>query len=392
MPDATFDDARAMIAALTPSYPVYCLRSGVIAETARNFLELFPGRVLYAIKCNPHPRVLRALYDAGVRHFDTASLPEIAQVREAFPAAGVYFMHPVKPRAVIRTAYEVYGVRHFVIDHEAELAKVRDETGGEGVTILVRVATPPAGAAYDLSEKFGAQPAEAADLLEAVRDEGCQGGLAFHVGSQCLAPEAYRTALDIVGEVVERAGTELHFLDVGGGFPAEYKGVDVPPLGDYMDAITGGLEALELRRDCVIMCEPGRALVASGCSLVVQVLLRKDDTVYINDGIYGSLSEMVTARIEMPAHLIRLDGEPSNKYKDFAVAGPTCDSLDMLPFPFRLPDDVREGDWIEIGQLGAYGSALRTHFNGFYPDTFVELADTPARPADRLADVAVTGG
>ena len=377
MSDAIFDDARAMIAALTPSYPVYCLRSEVLAASARFFLDRFPGRVLYAVKCNPHPLVLQALYDAGIRHFDTASLPEIAQVREHFPDASAYFMHPVKARPVINTAYEVYGVRHFVIDHPSELAKVMDETGGEGVAIIVRMATPHAGAAFDLSTKFGASPALAGELLRAVRDAGCQTGLAFHVGSQCLAPRAYRTALGLVGEVAEAAGVNIHFLDVGGGFPGVYKGVNTPPLDDYMDEIVAGLGKLELRRDCVIMCEPGRAMVASGCSLVVQVLLRKEDHIYINDGVHGSLSEMVTGQLQMPARLIRLAGDPSDEYMDFVVAGPTCDSIDMLPFPFRLPDDVREGDWIEIGQLGAYSSALRTQFNGFYPDTFVGLRDDP---------------
>ncbi len=165
-----------------------------------------------------------------------------------------------------------------------------------------------------------------------------------HVGSQCLTTDAYDVALNMVGEIIEQAGTHIHFLDVGGGFPAEYKGLNIPPLTDYMGAITRGVDNLGLRRDCVLMCEPGRALAASSCSLVVQVLLRKEDQVYIDDGIYGSLSEMVTAQVEMPAQLIRLDGEPSHNYRDFKVAGPTCDSLDMLPFPFRLPDDVREGD------------------------------------------------
>ena len=377
MTDAVFDDARAMIRALTPSYPVYCLRYGVLADRARDFLDRFPGRVLYAVKCNPHPLVLKALYDAGIRHFDTASLPEIAQVREHFPDASAYFMHPVKARAVIKASYEIYGVRHFVIDHPSELAKVMDETGGEGVAIIVRIATPDVGAAFDLSSKFGAAPDLAADLLRAVRDEGCPGGLAFHVGSQCLSPKAYRTALDLVGEVAAAAGTDIQFLDVGGGFPAAYKGVNMPPLDDFMNEITSGLEALDLRRDCVTMCEPGRAMVASGCSLVVQILLRKEDQIYINDGIYGSLSEMVAGKLQMPARLIRLDGDASDNFMDFTVAGPTCDSIDMLPFPFRLPDDVREGDWIEIGQLGAYGSALRTQFNGFYADTFVALRDGP---------------
>ena len=379
----TFADARAMAAALTPSFPVYCLRPEVFTQAAERFLELFPGRVLYAMKCNPHPRVLRALYDAGVRHFDTASLPEIAAVNELFPDALAYFMHPVKARAVIKIAYEVYGVRHYVIDHAGELAKVLDETGGEGITIIVRLATPHAGAVFDLSTKFGARPALAAELLREVDRKGCKAGMSFHVGSQCLVPHAYRSALDLVGEVVEAANTGLAVLDVGGGFPGDYLGVEVPPLDAYIDEINAGLGALDLKSDCQLMCEPGRTLVAAGCSLVVQVQLRKEDQIYINDGVYGSLSEMATARFRMPAHLIRLDGEPSATHQEFTVAGPTCDSLDVLPVPFRLPEDVREGDWIEIEQMGAYASALRTRFNGFYPDTFVEL--TGASEPGRLA-------
>ncbi len=374
-----FDHVDAMVAALQPSYPVYCLRPDVFAETARRFLDGFPGRVLYAVKCNPHPRVLQMLYDAGIRHFDTASLPEIAQVRELFRDAGAYFMHPVKARAVIRSAYEVYGVRHFVIDHPNELAKLRDETGGEGLGVLVRLATPHAGAAYDLSTKFGANPALAVDLLREAKREGYQTGLAFHVGSQCLTPRAFRTALELVGDVIEAAKVDIHFLDVGGGFPAAYEGVNTPDLDEFMAEIQAGIAALSLRRDCVLMCEPGRAMVVSGCSLVVQVQLRKGEQIYINDGIYGSLSEMVTARIRLPVRHIRLDGPASDKMLDFTVNGPTCDSVDVLPSPFRLPEDVREGDWIEIGQIGAYSSALRTHFNGFYPDTFVEIVPAEGR-------------
>ena len=260
-----------------------------------------------------------------------------------------------------------------MVDHPAELQKVIDETGGEGVTCVVRIATPAAGAAYDLSKKFGIRPAEAADVLKEAKSWGMQTGISFHVGSQCLLPRAYRTALEIVGDVLDAAKVELAMLDVGGGFPAAYQGVQLPPLESYMSEIESGLKMLNLRRDCVTMCEPGRALVAAGMSLVTQVLLRKGDQLYINDGIYGSLSEMVTARVQMPVRAVRLKGPLSQKGMDFTVAGPTCDSIDILPFTFHLPDDLDEGDWIEIGQVGAYGNALRTSFNGFYPDTFVEI-------------------
>jgi ornithine decarboxylase len=389
MIEKQFPDVRSMVAALRPSYPVYCARPPVLARAAQRFLDQFPGRVLYAVKCNAHPRVLRALYDAGIRHFDTASLPEIALVRESFADAGAYFMHPVKARAVIRTAARVYGVDTFVVDHADELAKVLDETdGGEGVTIMVRIKTPQVeGTFYHLAAKFGAPPAEAAALLVEARSRGCQVGLAFHVGSQCLVPGAYGQALGIVGEVLEQARLPIQMLDVGGGFPAEYVGTNMPPLEDYIAEIEAGTRALKLRRDCVLMCEPGRALVAEGVSLVVQVQLRKDDQLYINDGIYGSLSETVTAGLRLPARLVRLGATPSATTRNFTLYGPTCDSLDVLPAPFELPDDAREGDWIEIDRVGAYSSALASRFNGFYPETLVVVQDEPMSRA-ALKDAA----
>ncbi|HVJ34769.1 MAG TPA: type III PLP-dependent enzyme [Terriglobia bacterium] len=374
-----FATVRDMIEALTPSYPVYCLRPKIIAESARRFVSQFPGRVLYAIKCNPHPEIVKALYRAGIRHFDTASLPEIAQVRESFPDAGCYFMHPVKTRAVIGTASRVYNVDTYVIDHPRELEKILDETdGGEGVTIFVRIKTPPVeGTLYHLAAKFGADVDDAASMLREARSRGCQVGVAFHVGSQCLVPGAYRAALKLVGEVVEKAKVDISGLDIGGGFPAEYIGTNMPPLEDFIREIEEGVKELGLRRDCVLMCEPGRALVAHAVSLVVQVQLRKNDQLYINDGIYGSLSEMVDAGIRLPARLIRLKGEPATETRDFVLNGPTCDSLDVLPSTFALPADAEEGDWIEIDRVGAYSYALATHFNGFHPETLVTVHDEP---------------
>lgn len=372
-----YPDAAEMIKALKPSYPVYCVRPHVIRRAARHFLDEFPGRVLYAVKCNPQPMVLKALYDEGIRHFDTASLAEIAQVRELYRDAECYFMHPVKGRSAIKAADEVYAVEHFVIDHKDELYKVLDEAGGEGLAIIVRIATPPAGAVYDLSLKFGARPAEAVELLQAIKAEGCQAGLAFHVGSQCTLPRAYRTALKMVGEVIETAGVDIQYLDIGGGFPAAYYEADVPPLSEFIEEIEAGLKELKLRRDCVVMCEPGRALVADGISLVTQVHLRKGDQLYINDGIYGSLSETVTARLRFPARAHRLNGELSSETLDFTVYGPTCDSSDVMPAPVRLPEDIKEGDWIEFGRMGAYSNALATHFNGFHSDAYVQVEDEP---------------
>ncbi len=373
-----FTDVTAVARALRPSYPVYCLRPDVLAASARRFISQFPGTVLYAVKCNPHPLVLNALYKGGIRHFDTASLTEIAQVADAFEDAHTYFMHPVKARAIIKSAWQIYGVRHFVVDHMDELNKVVQEVGAQGNTIIVRVNTPPADdALYHLAAKFGAAPAQAVDLMKEAKARGADVGLAFHVGSQCRSPQAYLTALELLGGVIAEAGVNPVCIDVGGGFPAAYGDRPVPALDAYMDAIRQGLKLLKLSPTVEIFAEPGRALVAQGCSLLTQVQLRKDERLYINDGIYGSLSEMNTVAIRLPARLIRLDGPVSDTMGDFALNGPTCDSLDVLPGTFSLPEDVREGDWIEIDQVGAYSNALATRFNGFHPETFVQVFDAP---------------
>lgn len=379
-----FASAREIIETLKPSYPVYCVHPDELHRCARQFLDGFPGRVLYAVKCNPHPLILDLLHKAGIRHFDTASLSEIAQIRETFPHADAYFMHPVKGRAAIDAAHDVYGIDHWMIDHEDELHKIIDASGsGDGQVMLVRLGTRPFGSAFELSKKFGASRQEAARLLRLVSREGFQPGLAFHVGSQCRTPDAFRDAFEAVKEVLETSGVDIHYLDVGGGFPADYID-DTPPAFDlYVDAVREGVASLKLRGDCVLMCEPGRALVASSMTLITQVLLRKENEVFINDGVYHSLSESVDGHIHYPARVIRKTGEASTTLKPFTVFGPTCDSSDVLPYPVELPEDVREGDWIEFGQLGAYSNAMRTNFNGFYPDTFVTVDEPPFYPAPR---------
>lgn len=378
--DRHFSNVRDVALALRPSYPVYCLRPIEIRRRARLFLDTFPGRVLYAVKCNPHPQVLDALYAEGIRHFDTASLSEVALIRESYADANTYFMHPVKARAAIQTAHDVYHVEHWVVDHMSELKKMAEVVPSrDGQAVLVRLRTNPFGAAFELSNKFGASVEDAIELLQAVAKEGFQPGLAFHVGSQCREPEAFLDAITMVKVILEESDVAIHYLDLGGGFPAAYVEDTPPPLAEFVQAIREGLSTLDLRGDCVIMCEPGRALVASGCSLLTQVQLRKDGEIYLNDGIYHSLSEAVGAHIRHPVRLIRLDGQASSIMRKFKAFGPTCDCLDVIPTPVELPDDVREGDWVEFGQVGAYSNAMRTTFNGFYPETFVTVDDEPLR-------------
>ncbi len=376
---ATIED---VIKELKPGYPVYCLRPAELKRQARFFLDSFPGRVMYAVKCNPHLTVLQALFDAGIRHFDTASLAEIALIREHFPQADCYFMHPVKARASILTAQDVYGIDHYVIDHVKELEKIVEITGsGDGRVVLVRIVTPVHDAQYRLSDKFGIAAEEAAELLKKVHDADFQTGVAFHVGSQCRTPQAFIDGVKTALNVIHEANVPVHYLDVGGGFPALYEDDKPPELEAYFKVIEDAFDDAKLRRDCVLMCEPGRALVASGCSLLVQIQLRKDDQIYINDGIYQSLSETLVGNFKLPARLTNPMRQLSPNFKNFTVLGPTCDCLDVIPYQFYLPEDAEEGDWIEIGQAGAYSNSASTRFNGFFPETFVSVDAPPLMPA-----------
>jgi ornithine decarboxylase len=369
-----------VVAAELPNEPLHCLRPKVIAAAARTFVDSFSGSTLYAVKCNPEPRVLRALWAGGVRHFDCASPAEIALVRQMFSdAAAIHYMHPVKSRAAIREAACRHGVSDFVLDSAFELEKVLAETESlarpdRGLFVRLAVSN---GGAYDLTGKFGAAPADAALLLAAARPHAGRLGLCFHVGSQCLDPRAYADALALAAVVIRQARVVVDVIDVGGGFPVSYPDVTPPPLAAYFAEIAGavarlGLDGVEL------WAEPGRALVASGTSVVVQVQLRRSDALYVNDGVYGSLSDAGAPRFRFPVRLIRDALDPASaRLRPFRLFGPTCDSADRMDGPFLLPGDVREGDRIEVGQLGAYGAALRTAFNGFDRARLVDVCDPP---------------
>lgn len=371
---ASVDD---VIDRLNPSYPVFCIFPDILRERARTFVDGFPGTVLYAVKCNPHPYVLRALWEGGIRHFDTASIFEIAKVAEQFPDAHCYFNHPVKGRGALDSAVDVYGLKDFVVDDMHELDKVIQYAGTD-ITIEVRLATPKGRAVYNLSAKFGAPPDDGVALLKEANRRGCRTALAFHVGSQCLDPDAFRIAMELAMDVAGKADVPLEYLDVGGGFPARYK-MGVAPLQDYFDVIRNTKERLGIT--VPLMGEPGRALVANGCSVLTQVHLRKGNDLFINDGIYGCLSEIRDGDLDPPVRAIRRrkggGGEPlAGHLQPFRIFGPTCDSLDVLKLPFHLPDNIQEGDWIEFGLMGAYSIGMQTGFNGFVTDTIVRIDGT----------------
>jgi ornithine decarboxylase len=376
-----------VVAAELPQEPLHCLRPAVITANAEVFVGGFPGSTLYAVKCNPEPRVLRALWAGGVRRFDCASPAEIALVRQMFSGAAVHYMHPVKSRAAIREAAYRYRVSDFALDSELELEKIVGETAFLAPAdrgLFVRVAVPNGGT-YDLTGKFGATPADATRLLVTARPHAGRLGLCFHVGSQCLDPQAYADALALTAVMMAEAGVPVDVIDVGGGFPVSYPDVTPPPLAAYFAEIEGAVDRLGLGV-AELWAEPGRALVASGTSVVVQVQLRRGDALYINDGVYGSLSDAGAPRFRFPVRLIRDAADAAWGHpRPFRLFGPTCDSADRMDGPFWLPDDVREGDWIEIGQLGAYGAALRTAFNGFDRARLVDVSDPPLLTAPSYA-------
>ena len=383
MPETLFRSVDDVAKRLKPEAPVQCVFPESVRTQANRFLTLFPGKALYAVKCNPGADFLRHMYYAGIRQFDVASLDEVRLVKGLFPkGVDLHFMHPVKSRDSIRAAYKL-GVRSFALDSVGELMKILEETkSAKDLTLFVRLAVSGNAAAYDLSGKFGAAPSAAADLLRHARKVAHKVGICFHVGSQCMDPVAYRAAIGRAGEVIAKAKVKLDILDVGGGFPATYPNMAPPPLESFISTITdaahdivgpGGIAA-----GAELWCEPGRAMVAAGAAMLVRVMLRKGRRLFINDGTYGSLFDAGALNWRFPVRLVRplsRSGKnsstpnsriPSEKLVPFVFYGPTCDNMDKMKGPFMLPEDTQEGDWIEIGMLGAYGSAMQTRFNGFH--------------------------
>ncbi len=355
----------AAIAKLQPVEPVTLLRPHAARRAARFFVEKFPGRSLYAVKANPSPDLLHILWDAGVTHYDVASIGEVRLVHETLPEAVICFMHPVKAEEVIADAYFNHGVRTFSLDTLEELEKiVRATKGATDLNLLVRIRVDNGHAKLSLGAKFGAEPYEMKSLLMATRQAADAMGICFHVGSQAMSPAAYAEAMGRVREAIVEASVTVDIVDVGGGFPSVYPGMEPPELDSYFAVIHAGFEALPISYSAELWCEPGRALCAEYASVLVRVEKRRGDELYINDGAYGALFDAAHIGWRYPVRLLR-EKESRVRPMKFSFYGPTCDDLDRMAGPFELPGDVKVGDYIEIGMLGAYGTAMRTEFNGF---------------------------
>ncbi len=378
---AHYPSVAAFLEKEKPVLPVYLLYPKRFQVAAKRFLDSFPGTTLYAIKANPAPHVVDLIYQAGIRHFDTASLGEIEFISGRYKDAHCHFMAPVRFPGAARTAAHDHGVRDFVVDCDAELDKLLGETEGvKDLRVFVRIATPLGGAVLELSSKFGATLADGARLLKRVAGAGAIPALTFHVGSQCLSPFSYAQAVEMARRAATMSGVTIAALDVGGGFPNAYPGNDVPPSHWYFDTIRGAVSAFGLGDKAELLCEPGRALCAEGMAMVVRVILRKGDALYLNDGIYGSFDELTlpgwTAEYVRHVLAVSPDGRVrprASGTKAFKCFGPTCDTLDVLPKPLILPETTQEGDYILFDNAGAYSAAVRTRFNGFYPDSWAVI-------------------
>ena len=373
-----FKTVEELINQLKPSEPIYCIRKKSIQLASKFFRNKFPGKILYAVKTNPNRFVLKTIIESGIKNFDVASINEIKTIRDIDKSAKCAYMHTIKSRESIKEAYFKYDVKAYSLDSKDELIKIIESTNqAKDLELFVRVAVSNEHAEIDLSKKFGAIPSEAAGLLRLTKQYAKKIGLSFHVGSQCMHPISYSKGIAEIGNIIKRTKIIPNFINVGGGFPTIYPDLVPQSIQSYFEEIKSSLESLKLEKLPEIICEPGRAIVAESGSTIVRVNLRKKQKLHINDGTYGTLFDAGFPNIVYPSKLITNGRAISKKLTAFDFYGPTCDSMDYMKGPFILPNNIKENDYIELGQLGAYGLTFRTDFNGLYSNNIFEVEDNP---------------
>ena len=373
-----FKSVDKLVNQLKPTEPVYCIRRDSINIASKFFQNKFPGKILYAVKTNPHPLVLKTIVESGINDFDIASIKEVEAIRSVSPDAKCSYMHTVKSKESINEAYFKYNIKTFSIDTKDDLIKILNSTNqAKDLELFVRVAVSNEHAEIDLSKKFGAQTSEAIGLYRLTKQYAKKIGLSFHVGSQCMHPISYSKGINEIKYIIKKTKIVPDVINIGGGFPTIYPDLVPQSLDSYFDEIKNSLNKLKLEKKPEIICEPGRAIVAESGSTIVRVNLRKKQKLYINDGTYGTLFDAGVPNIVYPSRIITSGRIISKKLTSFDFYGPTCDSMDYMKGPFILPNNIKEGDYIELGQLGAYGLTFRTQFNGYYSDSIYEVCDDP---------------
>ena len=373
-----FNSVDELVNTIRPVEPIYCIRPNSIKTACSWFKSNFNGKILYAVKTNPNEKVIKYIGENGITNFDVASINEIKLIKKIFPEAKAYYMNTIKNREHIREAYFNYKIKDFSFDSKDELQKIIETTNNaKDLNLYVRVSISNEHAEIDLSQKFGAPPSEALGLLRLAKAHASKVGLSFHVGSQCMHPISYAKGIRDLGNIIKKTKIIPDIINVGGGFPSIYPDLNPQPLEHYMNEIKKAFDNLKLENKPELFCEPGRALVAESGSSIVKIVLRKKQKLYINDGTYGSLFDAGVPNFILPTRMIPNGRAASKKLTSYSFFGPTCDSIDYMKGPFVLPNNLKEGDYIEVGQLGAYSLTFRTKFNGFYSDQIFEVQDKP---------------
>ncbi len=365
-------DAAAVSVLMQPDEPVFCFSASALAARALQFTKNFPGLVTFAVKSNPSVEVIRTLAANGISSWDVASVHEMKLVRSISPTAHFHYHNPVKSRREIEDAYRIYNCKRFVVDCREELQKIVDIVGKDAeVEIAVRFVLPRdrGSSAHDFSTKFGAPEHICVELLKQVSALGFKCVLTFHPGSQSKEPQVYVRHIEAAARIAKQAEVKVTTLNVGGGFPANYMLSTAPEPEVFFRIIDDAADKyFTAANRPKLECEPGRGMVANCMSLLTKVKLvcTDGDDFFINDGVYGGLMEYMQApELKPPMRVIRDGKEVETLSKSWKVFGPTCDPLDVLPHRLDINEDLREGDYIEFGTLGAYGISTLTKFNGY---------------------------
>ncbi|PCJ76221.1 MAG: ornithine decarboxylase [Rhodobacteraceae bacterium] len=348
----------------TPDHPVHFFAPSALQAQAKRFLGGFNGLVTYAVKANPEQAVLSNLLAAGVTAFDVASPNEIRLLRELAPHAVLHYNNPVRSKSEIEFAHKA-DVKSYSIDGFREFEKIEGIIPPKGVEISVRIKLPVSGAVYDFGAKFGATPEKAIELLRRVKSAGYIPSITFHPGTQCEDPQAWEAYITEAAAVARAADVTIKRLNVGGGFPAKTAN-GTPDLEHFFNVIDEAVtKAFPIRP--ALVCEPGRAMVAQSFTHATRVKSINDNgDVYLNDGIYGGLSEFPVLDVQRSYTVFPPIGGQRSDTKTMAqVFGPTCDSLDVLPNKLALPTDIADDDYVIFQNMGAYVKGVTTDFNGY---------------------------
>jgi len=346
--------------------PFYIFRPKKLKKNVDIFIKKFDGETIYSVKTNPNDYVIKQIYNSGIRSFDVASLKEIKLIKSLFPNCKIYYMNPVKPYFMIQKAYSEFGVRDFSFDCNDELEKIFSATDkAKDLNLHMRISTHNNFCKVNLSRKFGIEGREACNLVRKAGEVSKNIGVSFHVGSQCLSPEAYKIAIRKAAFIVRKSGIKIKFLNIGGGFPGKYSEKNLPTLKEYFEKINNEFKKnFNYYHNIKLLSDPGRVLVYYFNVLVICVILKKKKKLFINDGIHGHLSEIKKLGLVHPVRL--LGKNKKKKVIPFSFFGPTCDSSDFLKGPYFLPESIKNDDYIEIDLMGPYTLTTNNDFNGFF--------------------------